>query len=105
MSRIKGEARQDIIGRYHSDELDADLLLVSEGGAIYGAFEGFLGKSDMYPLYSVGADVWLMPVQRSMDAPCREWKLVFRRDDKGAITDLSVGCWLARGVEYRRIQP
>ncbi|MBK0023614.1 D-aminopeptidase [Brucella pseudogrignonensis] len=106
MSRIKGEARQDIIGRYHSDELDADLLLVSEGGAIYGAFEGFLGKSDMYPLYSVGADVWLMPVQRSMDAPSPgEWKLVFRRDDKGAITDLSVGCWLARGVEYRRIQP
>jgi D-aminopeptidase len=41
-----------------------------------------------------------------MDAPSPgEWKLVFRRDDKGAITDLSVGCWLARGVEYRRIQP
>ncbi len=57
MNRIKGEARQDIIGRYHSDELNADLLLVSEGGAIYGAFEGFLGKSDMYPLYSAGADV------------------------------------------------
>lgn len=106
MNRVKGEARQDIIGHYHSDELDADLLLISEGGAIYGAFEGFLGKSDMYPLYSVGADVWLLPVQRSMDAPSPgEWKLVFRRDDKGAITDLSVGCWLARGVEYRRVEP
>lgn len=104
MNRIKGEARQDIIGRYHSDELNADLLLVSEGGAIYGAFEGFLGKSDMYPLYSAGADVWLLPVQRSLDAPSPgEWKLVFRRDDKGAITDVSVGCWLARGVEYRRV--
>ena len=104
MKRIKGATRQDIIGRYHSDELDADLLLVSEGCAIYGAFEGFLGKSDMYPLYSVGADVWLLPVQRSLDAPSPgEWKLVFRRDDKGAITDVSVSCWLARGVEYRRI--
>ncbi|MDR6430361.1 D-aminopeptidase [Brucella pseudogrignonensis] len=106
MKRVKGEAKHDIIGRYHSDELDADLLLVSEGGAIYGAFEGFLGKSDMYPLYSVGADVWLMPVQRSMDAPSPgEWKLVFHRDENGAIKDLSVGCWLARGVEYRRVQP
>lgn len=104
MKRIKGATRQDIIGRYHSDELDADLLLVSEGCAIYGAFEGFLGKSDMYPLYSVGADVWLLPVQRSLDAPSPgEWKLIFRRDDKGAITDVSVSCWLARGVEYRRI--
>ncbi|MFD1199263.1 D-aminopeptidase [Brucella gallinifaecis] len=104
MHRVKGAARQDIIGRYHSDELDADLLLVSKGGAIYGAFEGFLGKSDMYPLYSVGADVWLLPVQRSMDAPSPdEWKLVFRRDDQGEITDLSVGCWLARGVEYRKV--
>ncbi len=65
----KGEARQDIAGRYRSDELEADLLLVSEGGAIYGAFEGFLGKSDMYPLYAAGPDVWLLPVQRSMDAP------------------------------------
>ncbi len=106
MDRIEGEARQDIIGRYHSDELNADLLLVSEGGAIYGAFEGFLGKSDMYPLYSAGADVWLLPVQRSLDAPSPgEWKLVFRRDDREAITDVSVGCWLARGVEYRRVQP
>lgn len=104
MHRVKGEARQDIIGRYHSDELDADLLLVSEGGAIYGAFEGFLGKSDMYPLYSIGDDVWLLPVQRSMDAPSPgEWKLVFSRDDKGVATDLSVGCWLARGVKYSRI--
>ncbi|KAA9368081.1 D-aminopeptidase [Ochrobactrum quorumnocens] len=106
MNRIKGEARQDIVGRYHSDELYADLLLVAEGGAIYGAFEGFLGKSDMYPLYSVGADVWLLPVQRSLDAPSPgEWKLVFRRDAKGGIPDVSVSCWLARGIEYRRVQP
>ncbi|WLU92521.1 D-aminopeptidase [Brucella abortus] len=104
MHRLKGEARQDIAGRYRSDKLEADLLLVSEGGAIYGAFEGFLGKSDMYPLYAAGPDVWLLPVQRSMDAPSPgEWKLVFHRDAAGRITGVTVGCWLARGVEYKRL--
>lgn len=105
MQRLKGAAQQDIAGRYRSDELEADLLIVNQGGAFYGAFEGFLGKSDMYPLYEAGPDVWLLPVQRSMDAPSPgEWKLVFHRDAKGGITGMTVGCWLARHVDYRRIQ-
>ncbi len=104
MHRLKGEAKQDIAGRYRSDELEADLLLVNEGGAIYGAFEGELGKSDMYPLYAAGPDVWLLPVQRSMDAPAPgEWKLVFHREAGGRITGVTVGCWLARGVKYRSV--
>ncbi len=104
MSRVTGEARRDIVGRFRNEELGADLALVAEGGAIYGAFEGFLGKSDMYPLYAVGADVWLMPVQRSMDAPSPgEWKLVFRRNDKGDIIGASVSCWLARAVDYLKV--
>ncbi|PWL17171.1 aminopeptidase [Falsochrobactrum shanghaiense] len=101
MKRLSGEVPQDIAGRYHCDELDADLRLVAQGGAIYGAFEGFLGKSDMYPLYGVGPDVWLLPVQRSMDAPSPgEWKLVFHRNEAGEITRLQLGCWLARNMDY-----
>jgi D-aminopeptidase len=104
MSRVTGEAKRDILGRFRNEELGADLALVAEGGAIYGAFEGFLGKSDMYPLYAVGADVWLMPVQRSMDAPSPgEWKLVFRRNDKGDIIGASVSSWLARAVDYVKV--
>ncbi len=58
----------------------------------------------MYPLYAAGPDVWLLPVQRSMDAPSPgEWKLVFHRDAAGRITGVTVGCWLARGVEYKRL--
>ena len=104
MHRVTGEARRDILGCFRNEELGAELALVAEGGAIYGAFEGFLGKSDMYPLYAVGADVWLLPVQRSMDAPSPgEWKLVFRRDDKGDIVGVRVSCWLARAVDYLKI--
>ncbi|MFC0245427.1 D-aminopeptidase [Falsochrobactrum ovis] len=101
MRRLRGQAPDDIEGRYHCNELEADLLIVSEGGAFYGGFEGFLGKSDMYPLYNIGSDVWLLPVQRSMDAPSPgEWKLVFRRNEAGEIVGLKVGCWLARNLEY-----
>ncbi len=104
LTRLTGEAKRDIPGRYRSDELEADLLLVEAGGAIYGAFEGFLGKSDFYPLYPTGPDLWLLPVQRSMDAPAPgEWKLLFRRDEAGAVDGVKVGCWLARGVEYRKV--
>ncbi|MBN9044347.1 MAG: D-aminopeptidase [Rhizobiales bacterium] len=104
LTRLIGEAKGDILGRYRSDELEADLLLVEAGGAIYGAFEGFLGKSDLYPLYPAGPDLWLLPVQRSMDAPSPgEWKLLFSRDGAGAVSGVKVGCWLARGVDYRRV--
>ena len=104
MHRVTGEAKCDVLGRFRNEEIGADLALVAEGGAIYGAFEGFLGKSDMYPLYPVGSDVWLLPVQRSMDAPSPgEWKLVFRRDDKGDIIAVSVSCWLARAIDYPKV--
>ncbi|MBV2144109.1 D-aminopeptidase [Falsochrobactrum sp. TDYN1] len=104
MKRLAGDVRQDIAGRYHCSELETDLLLVAQGGAFYGAFEGFLGKSDMHPLYSAGPDVWLLPVQRSMDAPSPgEWKLVFHRNEAGEITGLKLGCWLARNMDYVKI--
>ena len=103
LHRIGGKARLDVVGRYHSDELDADLTLVDQGGALYGCFEGFLGRSTMYPLYPLGEDVWYLPVQRSMDAPSPgDWKLVFQRDAQGAVSAVQVGCWLARNVQYVR---
>jgi D-aminopeptidase len=101
---LAGEALVDIEGRFHCAELDADFLCTSAGGALYGAFEGFLGKSPMQPLYPVGPDVWLLPCQRAMDAPAPgDWSLVFDRDDKNAIAGVTIGCWLARGLTYRKI--
>lgn len=102
--RLSGQARDDIEGRFRSDELEADFVCVSAGGALYGAFEGFLGKSPMQPLYAVGPDVWLLPCQRSMDAPAPgDWTLIFERDHDGQVSGVQIGCWLARRTQYRRI--
>lgn len=103
LHRLKGIAKQDIVGRFYSEELDAEFVCVDAGGALYASFEGFLGKSPMQPLYSVGEDVWLLPNQRSMDAPAPgDWSIIIKRDEKGRVSGLQLGCWLARGVTYNK---
>lgn len=103
LRRVTGEAKTDITGRYGSAELDAVFEITRTGSAFYGAFEGFLGKGAMQPLYPVGADIWRLPCQRSMDAPAPgDWTLAFERDGGGRITAVTVGCWLARKVRFER---
>ena len=66
-------------------------------------FEGFLGKGSMQPLYAIAEDIWLLPCQRGMDAPAPgDWTVVAERDAAGAITGLTIGCWLARGLSYKK---
>lgn len=94
----------NICGRYYCGELDAAVVVEKVGTAFYAAFEGFLGKSNMQPVYYAGGDVWLLPCQRSMDAPAPgDWTLVFQRDAQGNIAGIRVGCWLARNINYRKI--
>lgn len=103
LHRVTGEAKSDITGRFYCAELEAEFVCESAGGPIYGAFEGFLGKGAMQPLYPIGADVWLLPCQRAMDAsPPGDWTVLFERDDSGAVTGVTIGCWLARGLRYVR---
>ena len=100
-TRLSGEARPDIAGRFHSAELDASLELVSTGEAIYGAFDGFLGKGAMQPVFPVSEDVWIMPCQRAMDAPAPgDWTIRVKRDGEGKVIGLRLGCWLARQIDY-----
>jgi D-aminopeptidase len=84
--------------------LDAELTVVEAGGVLYGAFSGFLGQSRMEALGLVAADVWVLPCPRALDhTPPGDWTLAFRRDPTGAITGVQVGCWLARRLDYQRI--
>jgi D-aminopeptidase len=102
--RVTGEALPDISGRYHCDELEADFTIVDTAGAMHGFFEGVLGTGEMTPLYPVGTDVWMLPCRRSMDAPAPDdWTIRFHRDGEGAIEGLTLGCWLARNLHYKRI--
>jgi D-aminopeptidase len=98
------ESAHDIEGVFHSAELGADITCVSAGGTLYGAFSGMLGQGAMQPLLPYGPDTWLLPCPRALDygAP-GDWTLRFTRDDAGRVSGLTVGCWLARGIGYRRV--
>lgn len=101
---LRGESRADIEGRFRCEELDAELWVTQAGGGPYGGFSGFLGQGRMELLEPIGPDVWALPCPRALDhTPPGDWTLRFRRDGGGAVSEVVVGCWLARGLRYRRV--
>jgi D-aminopeptidase len=97
-------ATKDVAGRYHCEELDAELTVTDAGGVLYGGFSGFLGQGRMELLTAVAADIWVLPCPRALDhTPPGDWTLSFRRDGSGRATGVEVGCWLARRLPYTRI--
>jgi D-aminopeptidase len=101
---LDGPPRRDVTGHFHCPELDAELSVVDAGGAVYGAFSGFLGQGRMELLDHVAADVWALPCPRALDhTPPGDWTLAFRRDDAGRVVSARVGCWLARNLVYDRL--
>jgi D-aminopeptidase len=102
---IAGEATNDQAGCYRCAELGAELTIVDAGGALYGAFGGFLGQGRMELLEQIGPDVWALPCPRALDhTPPGDWTLAFRRDADGKVTGAEVGCWLARRLSYLRAE-
>jgi len=80
------------------------VTVVDAGGVLYGGFSGFLGLSRMELLEPIGADLWALPCPRALDhTPPGDWTLVFQRDGAGRVETVVVGCWLARGLVYRRV--
>jgi D-aminopeptidase len=91
-----------IAGRYWSEELEAHLEVEARDGAAYASFEGMLGIGPMECMYALDVDVWVITTRRSMDAaPPGDWTVQVHRDANGALTGLTVGCWLARQIKYR----
>jgi D-aminopeptidase len=91
-----------IAGTYWCDELQARLVIGGGDGAAYAGFEGMLGRGPVERMYPVAADIWVITTRRSMDAsPPGDWTLQVHRRD-GQVTGLTLGCWLARGLTYRR---
>jgi D-aminopeptidase len=96
---------RDVVGRYRCEEFAAELTVTGAGGVLYGGFSGSLGQGRMELLDPVGADVWALPCPRALDhTPPGDWTLAFRRDAGGAVTGVTVGCWLARGLRYDRVE-
>ena len=93
----------EISGRYHSSELEAELEISAKDGGVYARFTGLLGTGRMERMAPVGADVWTIATRRSMDAPAPgDWTMTIVRDG-GKVCGLTIGCWLARGISYRRL--
>jgi D-aminopeptidase len=93
----------EIAGHYSSDELGAGLEISAKDGAAYARFTGLLGTGRMERMAPAGRDVWVVATRRSMDAPAPgDWTLIIRRDAKGRVAGLTLGCWLARGIGYTR---
>jgi D-aminopeptidase len=96
----QGTPVPDIAGRYHCDELNADLSLIDAGGALYGGFSGVLGQGRMELLDPIGVDLWALPCPRALDhTPPGDWTLAINRDTR----TIDVGCWLARRLPYVRV--
>jgi len=104
LSPRPGEPSPDIAGRYHCDELDADVTITDAGGALYGGFSGFLGLGRMELLEPIGPDLWALPCPRALDhTPPGDWTLAFQRSAAGTVESATVGCWLARQLVYSRV--
>jgi D-aminopeptidase len=103
LTRLAEGTGGDIAGRYHCEELGAELTITGADGVYYGGFSGFLGQGRMELLGPIGADVWALPCPRALDhTPPGDWTLAFHRGAHGRATSATVGCWLARGLKYAR---
>ncbi|MFT4150018.1 MAG: D-aminopeptidase [Paracoccaceae bacterium] len=104
LPRLDAADGAEIAGRYTSAELGAEMEIAFRDGAAFARFTGLLGTGRMERMAPAGRDVWVVATRRSMDAPAPgDWTLILRRDDAGRVAGLTLGCWLARGVEYTRV--
>jgi hypothetical protein len=47
--------------------------------------------SDFYPVHALD------------HTPFGDWTLAFQRDSLGRVAGITIGCWRARGIRYRRV--
>ncbi|KAJ5970444.1 uncharacterized protein N7479_000362 [Penicillium vulpinum] len=88
-------------GVYHCAEIESTFHCIGEDGVLYGAFDGYLGRGNATPMKYLGDDVWVLTCPRGLDAPAPgDWTIVFSRDEHNAIQGFTIGCWLARKVDY-----
>lgn len=93
-----------IAGRYTSDELGAEMEIDWRGGGAYARFTGMLGSGRWERIAPAGPDVWAVATRRSMDAPAPgDWTMVVKRGAGGLVAGVTLGCWLARQIGYRRM--
>lgn len=92
----------EIAGSYICDENGARLTIEFRDGATYVGFTGMLGQGPIERMYPLAEDLWIVTTRRSMDAaPPGDWTVRIRRNSPQGISGLTLGCWLARNIDYR----
>ena len=100
---VSNQPAGDISGTYHSAEFESELEIVNASGSWFAGFKGFLGQGPMMPLLPAGPDVWRLVCNRSLDAPSPgDWTVRVQRSAGSRAEVLSIGCWLARNVNFER---
>lgn len=104
MDRIGQLSSEDVAGVYRNEECDSVFTVSAIGGALYGAFDGFLGSGPIWTMRQIGKNkIWALGNPRGLDAtPPGDWTIVFKDEKDGKYSKVVVGCWLARKVEYVR---
>ena len=112
-ARLLSKAKEDLVrnesvmynGTYRSDEIDSIFHCSGEAGMLFGCFDGYLGNGGMHTMKHIGEDVWLLACPRSLDAPAPgNWTVAFHRKEDGTdIRGVTIGCWLARNIEFARL--
>jgi hypothetical protein len=98
-------AAAPVVGEYRCEEADSTFTVSGEDGVLYGSFDGFLGKGPVWVMRHLGESVWALGNPRSLDStPPGDWTAVFRKGEEGKeVQECTIGCWLARGVDYTKV--
>jgi hypothetical protein len=98
-------ASTNVLGSYRCEEADSTFTVSGEDGVLHGSFDGFLGRGPVWLMKHLGESVWALGNPRSLDStPPGDWTVVFKRGQDGKeVEGCTVGCWLARGLEYKRV--
>lgn len=90
-------------GSYHCSETESTFICEGEGDMLYAMFNGAFGRGPPHLMTHLGEDVWVFADPRAMDdTPPGDWTVVFVRDESGDVIKATVGCWLARKLEFVR---
>ena len=88
-------------GDYECAEVASVFHCHGHGAVLYGSFDGYLGCGPATALRYLGGDVWSLACPRGLDAPAPgNWTLVVRRNDAGLVNGVTIGCWLARRLDF-----
>ena len=88
-------------GDYECTEVQSTFHCTGDVGMLYGSFDGYLGRGPATAMRYLAGDVWALTCPRGLDAPAPgDWTMVLRRDENNSVIGFTIGCWLARRLEF-----